>query len=61
MYLRRVEASKKVFGSDMSMCIWMGTNPVGRDRSLGCASPCTLEEGMRYRAEVRSRVAGGSK
>ena len=61
IYLRKVQASKKGFGSEMTMWLWMGQNPAGRDWSLGCVSLFTLEEAMRhYARHVRALVNRGA-
>jgi hypothetical protein len=40
----------------MTLWMWMGTNPVGRDWRLGCVSLFTLEEAVRrYARKLRVR------
>ena len=56
IYLRKVQPSRKGFGNQVPMWLWMGTSPLGRDWSLGCVSLFTLEEAMRqYARKLRSR------
>ncbi len=57
IYVRKVQPSRKGFGSHMTLWIWMGTNPVGQDWSLGCVRLFTLEEAMQHYGRKLARAA----
>ena len=58
IYIRKIQPSKKGFGTLMTLWIWMGANPAGRDWSLGCVSLFALEDAMRHYARKLHSARG---
>lgn len=60
IYLRRITVLRnKHAGDDMMIWIWVGTNPVGQDWSLGSAGLYSLAEAMKtYKRKLRRAGVG---
>ena len=49
MYLRKIQIMRKALASEDTMIwIWMGTNPIGHDWSLGSASLYSLAQALKH-------------